>query len=233
MREAGERSITPPRAEAFDNTPGRAAASVEGHRLAVGNARLMEREGVGLGGLEGEAARMAGEGRTVVVVAIDGRVAGLLAIADAVRDTAGDAIAALRGLGVEPVSPRRPGHGRARRSRGGHRGGARPGAAGCRRWASRWPGSSPRAAASPWSETASTMPRLSRGRTWASRSARNRRGGRDSRHRPDALGSPRRRDGDSDQPWHGQEDAPEPRLGHRLQLPRPPDRGGGVRAVGS
>ena len=104
VREAQRRGIDPPVASSFQSVPGHGAlASVEGHRLAVGNARLMEREGIGLGELEVEAARMAGDGRTVVTVAIDGRVAGLLAIADAVRDTAADAIAALRGLGVAPV----------------------------------------------------------------------------------------------------------------------------------
>jgi Cu2+-exporting ATPase len=49
------------------------------------------------------AQEMAGEGRTVVHVAVDGQIAGLIAVADAPRDTAREAITALNALGVRPV----------------------------------------------------------------------------------------------------------------------------------
>jgi P-type Cu2+ transporter len=64
---------------------------------------LLEREGVSLDGLTRPAADLAGEGRTTVRVAIDGRAAAIIAIADATRDTAAAAIAALKELGVRPV----------------------------------------------------------------------------------------------------------------------------------
>ncbi len=91
-------------AAGFEAVAGEGAlATVEGRRLAVGNARLLEREHVALDGFRPLAQQMAGEGRTVVHVAVDGQIAGLIAVADAPRDTAREAITALHALGVRPV----------------------------------------------------------------------------------------------------------------------------------
>jgi P-type Cu2+ transporter len=104
VRAAGERELDLPMAESFEAVPGHGAlASAEGHRLAIGNARMLERESIALDGLADRAAVLAGDGRTVVYVALDGKPAALIAIADAPRETAADAIAALRRLGVSPV----------------------------------------------------------------------------------------------------------------------------------
>jgi Cu2+-exporting ATPase len=78
-------------------------ATVAGRRLAVGNARLLEREHVALDRSRPLAEELAGQGRTVVHVAVDGEIAGLIAIADAPRDSAHEAITALTALGVRPV----------------------------------------------------------------------------------------------------------------------------------
>ncbi len=91
-------------AAAFEAVAGEGAlATVEGRRLAVGNARLLEREHVALDGFRPLAQQMAGEGRTVVHVAVDGQIAGLIAVADAPRESAREAITALNTLGVRPV----------------------------------------------------------------------------------------------------------------------------------
>jgi P-type Cu2+ transporter len=104
LRAAVQRGLEPPRAERFQAVAGHGAlATVEGQRLAIGNRRLLEREHVPLDGLSQRAAELAGEGRTVVHVARDGRTVGLVAIADAPRETAAAAIAALKDLGVRPV----------------------------------------------------------------------------------------------------------------------------------
>jgi len=88
----------------FENVPGHGAvAVVDGRRVAVGNARLMTREGVILDGLAQKRDEMAAEGRTVVVVAVDGRAAALIGISDAPRPTAQAAVAALRAEGVNVV----------------------------------------------------------------------------------------------------------------------------------
>ena len=103
VAEAGARGIELPRAEASRASPATArVARVEGHRLAVGNARLMEREGVEAASCA-PGARLAEEGRTIVHVAIDGRLAGLIAIADAPRPTAPAAIGRSASEGLEPV----------------------------------------------------------------------------------------------------------------------------------
>lgn len=104
VRAADERSLDVPRATAFESVAGHGAlATVAGRRLAVGNRRLLEREGISLDGLAEQARALAGEGRTVVHVAIDGRMAALIAVADAPRETAAAAVAALKELGIRPV----------------------------------------------------------------------------------------------------------------------------------
>lgn len=104
VKAAAVRELELARVEAFEAVPGHGAlATVEGRQVAVGNARLLDREGIGLDGLASRAAELAGEGRTTVRVALDGRAAAVIAIADAPRETAAAAIAALKDLGVRPV----------------------------------------------------------------------------------------------------------------------------------
>jgi soluble P-type ATPase len=94
------RSVVP----ATRNIPGHgAAAQVAGRRVAVGNLRLMQREGVQLGPLTGRREQLASGGRTVVVAAADGHPIGLFGIADAPRETSAAAIQALHQADVEVV----------------------------------------------------------------------------------------------------------------------------------
>jgi Cu2+-exporting ATPase len=91
-------------AEGFENVPGHGAvATVDGRRVAVGNRRLLDREGVDHGALTDLRERLAGAGRTTVLVAVDGHPAGVIALADAPRPTAAAAVAALHELGVQVV----------------------------------------------------------------------------------------------------------------------------------
>jgi Cu2+-exporting ATPase len=104
VRAAVTRGIDMPAPAAFEAVAGHGAiATVEGRRVAIGNARLLAREQVALDGLGARAEELAGEGRTVVHIAVDGRPAGLVAIADAPRETAVAAVAALKAIGVRPV----------------------------------------------------------------------------------------------------------------------------------
>jgi P-type Cu2+ transporter len=104
VKAARDRRLDVPRADAFEAVPGHGAlATVAGRRLAIGNARLMERAHVSLDGLDARAQELAGEGRTVVQVAVDDRAAGLIAIADAPRKTAADAVRVLHDLDVRTV----------------------------------------------------------------------------------------------------------------------------------
>ena len=104
VNAAEQRKLAVPRADEFEAVPGHGAiAQVEGRRLAVGNQRLLDREGISLDGLGDRAAELAGEGRTTIRVGADGRAVAVIAIADATRDTAAAAISALKELGVRPV----------------------------------------------------------------------------------------------------------------------------------
>jgi P-type Cu2+ transporter len=104
VKAAKERALELPRADSFEAVAGHGAiATIEGSRLAIGNARLLEREHVALDGLSARAAELAGQGQTVVRVARDGRAIGVVAIADAPRETAAAAIAALKEIGIRPV----------------------------------------------------------------------------------------------------------------------------------
>ena len=88
----------------FRNVPGHGAvATVEGRRVLAGNVRLMAAEDVDLGPLATVREELAASGRTAVLVAVDGRAVAVIGLADAVRDSASAAVAALHESGVEVV----------------------------------------------------------------------------------------------------------------------------------
>ncbi len=92
------------RAERFENVPGHGAiAKADGRQVVVGNARLMDREGIDISALSGPLQQMTTAGRTAVAVAIDGQAAAVIGIADTVRATSAAAVAALTESGVEVV----------------------------------------------------------------------------------------------------------------------------------
>jgi Cu+-exporting ATPase len=104
VKGARDRGLDVGEPEEFNAIPGHGVeATIEGRRVAVGNRKLMERENVSLSEFEEGAARLADEGKTPMFVAVDGRPAGLIAVADTVKE---DSIAAVRGLermGIEVV----------------------------------------------------------------------------------------------------------------------------------
>ena len=88
----------------FRNVPGHgASAQVRGHRVLVGNRRLMTVENVDLGSLAGRRDELAETGRTAVLVAVDGRAVAVIALADAARESAAAAVTALHEKGIEVV----------------------------------------------------------------------------------------------------------------------------------
>ncbi|MFY9265649.1 MAG: heavy metal translocating P-type ATPase [Solirubrobacterales bacterium] len=92
------------RSHSYEAIPGHGAiAEVDGMVVVIGNARLMSRENIGFSELEADASQLSGEGRTTVRVAIDGRAAAVIAIADATRETAAEAVAEMVALGIRPV----------------------------------------------------------------------------------------------------------------------------------
>jgi P-type Cu2+ transporter len=101
---AAAREVTRLVATDFRNVPGHGAtATVSGRRVLVGNHRLMESEGVDLGDLAERRDHLAAEGRTAVMIAVDGQGTGVIALADAPRETAAAAVSALHEAGIEVV----------------------------------------------------------------------------------------------------------------------------------
>jgi Cu+-exporting ATPase len=91
-----------PPVQDFEAMPGLGvAALVEGRRVALGADRLMRRLGIDIAPLASEAQVLAARGRMPLHVAVDGRLAGLIAVADAVKPGTAEAIAALRAQGVQ------------------------------------------------------------------------------------------------------------------------------------
>jgi P-type Cu2+ transporter len=103
-RRADETGVPKVVATAFRNVPGHGAqAQVDGQRVLVGNRRLMTNEGIDLGDMGARRDELAAAGRTAVLVAVDGRAAGVLALADAPRDTAAAAVRELHAMNIEVV----------------------------------------------------------------------------------------------------------------------------------
>ena len=101
---AEERGLALGDVEAFASQTGLGvSADVDGREVVIGNARQMERIGADPAPLDRAADACRAEGAGVMFVAVDGQLAGLLAVADPIRETAREAIAALRSEGLRIV----------------------------------------------------------------------------------------------------------------------------------
>lgn len=104
VARARELELTLPDAADFDAENGKGVTGqVNGQRLAVGNRLLMAAEGADSGAQDDTAEALRGEGATVIFAAVDGQLAGLLAIADPVKETSGAAVRALQQAGMRVV----------------------------------------------------------------------------------------------------------------------------------
>ena len=90
--------------EKFESISGHGvSAVVGGKKIVTGTERLMEQENINLSSLRSQIDRLLENGNTVSIVAIDGQVAGVVAVADTLRPTAKKAVTALEALGLETV----------------------------------------------------------------------------------------------------------------------------------
>jgi len=104
LRGARERELPLETPLAFEALPGRGVeATVGSVRVVLGNRRLMDERGYALGTLAEAAERLADDGKTPMFVAADGRLAGIIAVADTVKPDSAPAIAALHRMGLEVV----------------------------------------------------------------------------------------------------------------------------------
>ena len=101
---AKERNIKPSRAENFESITGKGVrGQVDGKDIALGNRALLEQLKIDPSALLEKAEGMRREGKTAMFVAIDGQAAGLLAVADPIKDTTPDAIKQLHDQGITVV----------------------------------------------------------------------------------------------------------------------------------
>jgi Cu+-exporting ATPase len=104
VESAGGQRLKLPNAVDFDSHPGLGVwAIVDGKQVLVGNARLMQQHRVDVTALQPLAEQERASGATAIYVAVDGRGAGLLVIADAVKATTPEALTALKDLNVKVI----------------------------------------------------------------------------------------------------------------------------------
>jgi Cu+-exporting ATPase len=101
---AAERKLPLSDVRGFDSPAGKGViGTVEGKRLALGNARFLDELNINTSALAGEAERLRGDGATAIFLAVDGTAAGVIAIADPVKATTPDALKALAAEGIRVV----------------------------------------------------------------------------------------------------------------------------------
>ncbi|MBU0555961.1 MAG: heavy metal translocating P-type ATPase [Alphaproteobacteria bacterium] len=104
VEAAQDRGIALTDVSAFDSPTGRGAlGTVEGRKIVLGNARFLGEEGISTALLAETADQLRGDGATAIFIGVDGRVGGVFAIADPVKQTTPDALAALRAEGIRVV----------------------------------------------------------------------------------------------------------------------------------
>ena len=104
VRSANERGLSLAPVENFDSPVGKGVTgSVDGRKLVIGNRRIMTEAGIDTSSLDQSADELRREGATAIFVAIDGKAAGILAIADPIKATTPAAISALKEAGIRVV----------------------------------------------------------------------------------------------------------------------------------
>jgi Cu+-exporting ATPase len=104
VRAAGERNLDLAKVEEFDSPTGKGATGkVDGKTVVLGNANFLTSLGIETRFLEEQGERLRGEGATVINIAVDGKLAGLFAIADPVKPSTPDALKALAAEGIKVI----------------------------------------------------------------------------------------------------------------------------------
>jgi Cu+-exporting ATPase len=104
VRGAQARNIDPAAISEFRVVPGEGVhATVDGRAVLIGNLRMMRERNLDVGSAEAPLTSLAAHGKTAILVAVDNRIAGIVAVADAVKPDSSRAIGALRRMGLELV----------------------------------------------------------------------------------------------------------------------------------
>jgi len=104
VKGAEEKGIDLVKANDFQSVTGKGVTGqVDGHTVAAGNVKLLESLGISVGGLSQQADKQRAEGQTVMLIAIDGKAAGLIGVADPIKDSTAEAIRDLHAEGIRIV----------------------------------------------------------------------------------------------------------------------------------
>jgi Cu+-exporting ATPase len=104
VRGAQEKGIELAQAKDFQSVTGKGVTGdVDGHKVALGNLKLLEGLGIDPGALPQQADDLRGEGQTVMLLSIDGKPAGLLGVADPIKESTPEAIRDLHAEGIKVV----------------------------------------------------------------------------------------------------------------------------------
>src|SRR6267143_3053391 len=102
VRAAVERGVSLDDPQNFEALPGLGVrAAVRGHAVLLGNRALLTTAGVPIEPAEAVLERLEAEGKTAMLVAVDGHLAGIVAVADTLKPYAADAVRALKAMGIE------------------------------------------------------------------------------------------------------------------------------------
>jgi Cu+-exporting ATPase len=102
VRAAKHRAIELPEIGGFEAIAGHGIrGTADGHQVLLGNRRLFQREGIDVGALEERMSHLEREGKTAMLVGADGKMIGIIAVADTLKPEAKEAVAALRDEGIE------------------------------------------------------------------------------------------------------------------------------------
>ena len=101
---ARERNISLSQVGDFSAPSGKGVSgTIDGHAVIVGNAKIVAAEGISTAALDDDANKLRGEGATAVYVVIDGKAAGIIAVADPIKATSASALQKLKASGIHVV----------------------------------------------------------------------------------------------------------------------------------
>jgi Cu+-exporting ATPase len=104
LKRAEEKGLKVEDPKDFEAVPGHGVrAVVKGRNVLLGNRKLMEDSGIDLSAVEERLQKLEQEGKTTMLLALDGRLAGVIAEADTLKKHSKEAIEALRAMGIKPI----------------------------------------------------------------------------------------------------------------------------------
>jgi P-type Cu+ transporter len=104
VRKARKEGLELPEADLFEGVPGKGIrAELEGKAVVIGNRGLIASSGVAIAEIEPVLRSMEELGRTAMIVAVDGRVAGIIGVADVIKDSSVEALQALKAMKIDVI----------------------------------------------------------------------------------------------------------------------------------